>query len=747
MRTKTAAVALLCALVWPPFPGDTQTQWRRVEIDGVSVCQDESGITFRPPYDKKSAVTMGCNTLTSFSGWLSEFFGGLSLVEAQFMLLSAPVDLPPSIPAGWTEGEYFGSADPHTSGTTTFVAPGTFTNTNIDGRFYFTDDSGAHWLYTPAAADDFTVTVRVDSLNIANSAKAFLQVRDENAANSAHASVEIDPSGFIGVQRVTTAGQTSVPFGPVGTAATGACLRISNDGSQDSILLEYAPDDGAANDCSNPTYVVLGQVFASWASTNDTKYVAMGCASTSPIRPTQSTCSFSAVSVSTAAVTHSAGQATVGWNPTSYCNPPSLCDEDVGTITLTATLTGTNTAGCTLFVNTVPGTALGGGTDYTNISNAVLTWPPGETGDRTQNLTPANRAGVQSPANRGLTVVLTKNTCTDPTLVNATANVTIRDDDGAVPGTGVIFSANSECKATVSGATEAIKDANCILADWGDPSDPGSDNGTSQLCIPPTPGFNEAWTDPDCAHPDVYAYLSNDSANGGPSAARAGTYFLKLRKAGDQIGGYWAAQRGDGTENRGMVQNPPLANCVQREPCWIGFSIWVPSSYTGESILQAVHQIDPMPSIDFFEIVNGQMRVRVRHSDNPNCCTYEAPNRWFDMGPTTEPGLTLTFISTGTTSRTFPTDQWVDIVKKITFDERAGGVGEYDVYVNGALEINYDGPVGFTFAAGSISGYAWWGSYRVPSDTSTIVTYIDEIRMGHESLGASFVDVDPESYD
>jgi hypothetical protein len=70
------ASAAFCLLIVPVF-----ADWSRVQINGVSVCKDASGATFKPPYSAKADVTKACNVLTSFVPWLGTAEAGTVLTH------------------------------------------------------------------------------------------------------------------------------------------------------------------------------------------------------------------------------------------------------------------------------------------------------------------------------------------------------------------------------------------------------------------------------------------------------------------------------------------------------------------------------------------------------------------------------------------------------------------------------------------------------------------------------------------
>ena len=113
---------------------------------------------------------------------------------------------------------------------------------------------------------------------------------------------------------------------------------------------------------------------------------------------------------------------TVQFSPTTYT--PS---EEAGTVTLTVTRAGTATTALQLSYVVNDGTAVAA-TDYTDTSG-TLNWAAEEIGDKTFAITILDRDGEEQ-GNLVFTAVLTKDSG-DDTLSNATATVTIQDQDGA----------------------------------------------------------------------------------------------------------------------------------------------------------------------------------------------------------------------------------------------------------------------------------------------------------------------------
>jgi hypothetical protein len=289
---------------------------------------------------------------------------------------------------------------------------------------------------------------------------------------------------------------------------------------------------------------------------------------------------------------------------------------------------------------------------------------------------------------------------------------------------GSVLSGQSPANADI--VFEADADSASIL-EWAD-----GDDGQGQMCAGPL-----------CGTPGSYAYLTQDTARGGPSAPRAGSHFLRLSRTATQPPSQFS---GGVTGNRVIVQNQTATMMLQRQEYWVGFSLWVPASFDtavvfpessgGWNFLAGTHAHNPQPTYLYIALVpDNRLIIRSRTYAGDCCAPDIGPNFW-EAGPES---------ATGTThySGSMPRGQWVDFVFNLVSDERprnAGGIGKLHVWINGTKQVEYSGPIGYK-SRGVESGYWYLGNYAHDENVHDRTYYYDEFRFG--ANGSSYSEVAP----
>jgi hypothetical protein len=287
----------------------------------------------------------------------------------------------------------------------------------------------------------------------------------------------------------------------------------------------------------------------------------------------------------------------------------------------------------------------------------------------------------------------------------------------------VLFVATAFSRPQVADASGVVFVADAeggTLKEWTKDDGTG-DNGQSQMCDGPL-----------CGTPGSYAYMNQDTANGGPSAPRAGKYFLRLRRTAEQPTSKFS---GGVNGNRVIVQRQqdPIIDRHQVER-WAGLSMWVPGWFstailTDWNILFGWHGYGRAPTFMFAELLHDNvLRIKSRTFDG----SLDNVNWWSVSSETTH--------YTGK----FPRAQWVDFVFNYRFDHRpvsAGGIGFIRAWINGVQVIDYKGPVGYQANAGDPSAYFWMGSYAGDRNEHYRMYYYDEVRFGNSS--ATYAGVAP----
>ena len=232
-----------------------------------------------------------------------------------------------------------------------------------------------------------------------------------------------------------------------------------------------------------------------------------------------------------------------------------------------------------------------------------------------------------------------------------------------------------------------------------------------------------------CGDEGSYEYLTNDVANGGPNAARAGNYFLKLTRTEDQPSAYPAGQ-----DNANRVEVTTAGDFTERamEDRWFGMSVWVPSWVDTSNVTSwnSIGQWHGSSGND-----PGILHIWHDHEDNlvieSRTANVSLPTDWWNY-------------TTDTThySQPMPKDQWIDLVFNYRFDHTENGY--LRVWMNGNQIIDYSGPFGFRHSAGASVAYIKLGSYAGDRHEYTRTYYYDEVRWGGES--ASYESVAPSSY-
>ena len=222
-----------------------------------------------------------------------------------------------------------------------------------------------------------------------------------------------------------------------------------------------------------------------------------------------------------------------------------------------------------------------------------------------------------------------------------------------------------------------------------------------------------------CGRPGSYDYLTNDSANGGPSSARAGNYFLKLTRTSSQPLAP-VANYGNRVEftSAGFLQEKHM------EERWLGFSMYVPGNFPNSgmggwhSVFQW-HDSGPLPAVVHGELLqNNEFQIFFRTYPNA-----PVPSPWWD------------FVQQQTVySAPMPRDRWIDLVFNFRWDHRPNGSGFFKVWMDGELIVNYTGPIGFpTHSAGQNSTYFKFGSYADENKPFNRTLYYDEFRFGNSA--------------
>jgi hypothetical protein len=327
---------------------------------------------------------------------------------------------PGAPPAGWAAVQIDGSVHTLVSSVLSYTDP-IFTVGANGGEIYSTDDSFAAYYYTVPTTGDFTLTAEIvtASQEVAAS-KGGLMLRESLNSGSAHSILAVFAhNGTLVDSRVTTDGSTTSPYADGVDVILPECFRIEVDRDIPSVKYFSKAD---ATDCSTGTYTELYQEFPAWAGTAQNIYALLATTPTdSNDIGKNATTTFDQVVVSTASVTHTPGD--VGFNPTAY-----QISEESTPVTLTVSRTGDGSGACSLDYVVNDGSALAG-TDYTDTSG-TLSWTDSEIGDKTFNVTIIDRNGT-AQGNKQFTAVLTKDTCASDNLNDATATVTILDQDAA----------------------------------------------------------------------------------------------------------------------------------------------------------------------------------------------------------------------------------------------------------------------------------------------------------------------------
>jgi hypothetical protein len=338
---------------------------------------------------------------------------------------------PGAPPAGWAEVQIDGSVHALASSVLSYTDP-IFTVGANGGEIYSTDDSFAAYYYTVPATGDFTLTAEIvtASQEVVLS-KGGIMIRESLGSGSAHCMLAVFAhNGTLVDCRSATDGATSTAYFDGVDVTLPVCFRIERDDDIPSTKLLIK---ASAADCSTGTYTEVHQFFNAW-----TGYVLLA---TSPSQTgaiaKNATTTYDQVTVSTASVTHTPGD--VGFNPTAY-----QISEESTPVTLTVSRTGDGNGACSLDYVVNDGSALAG-TDYTDTSG-TLSWTDSEIGDKTFNVTIIDRNGT-AQGNKQFTAVLTKDTCASDNLDDATATVTILDQDAA----GAAWTSMGVCDSILTG--------------------------------------------------------------------------------------------------------------------------------------------------------------------------------------------------------------------------------------------------------------------------------------------------------
>lgn len=233
-----------------------------------------------------------------------------------------------------------------------------------------------------------------------------------------------------------------------------------------------------------------------------------------------------------------------------------------------------------------------------------------------------------------------------------------------------------------------------------------------------------------CCTSQSATYLSNDSANGGPSQARAGSKFLRLSRYSNQP---LAPVPGNG--NRVEVSAAGFHVEKHMQDAWIGFSVYVPSNldtskikaWRFHSIFQW-HDTGPHPGV-LQGMLEGDNDFRITSRSYNG----KPPQDWWNHMQDVEH-----------LNMKMPRDQWVDFVFRVHWDHRPlnqGGNGELEVWMNGERVVAYNGPIGFGHDYGGKSTYFKAGSYAADDNPFDRVLYYDEVRFGDQN--SSFQEVSP----
>jgi hypothetical protein len=272
---------------------------------------------------------------------------------------------------------------------------------------------------------------------------------------------------------------------------------------------------------------------------------------------------------------------------------------------------------------------------------------------------------------------------------------------------------------------EANADSASIL-EWTDI--PSGDDGQGQMCVGPS-----------CGTPGSYAYLTQDTARGGPAAPRGGSHFLRLSRTATQPPSKFS---GGVNGNRVLVEYQAATEMLRRHEYWIGFSLWVPASFDtavvfpedrGWNFLAGLHAHAGQPTFLYIALVPDNRLIIRSRTYAGDCCAPSVGPSWWEVS-----------VDTTHYDGSMPRGQWVDFVFNLVPDERprtAGGVGKLHVWINGTRQVEYNGPIGFK--GGESSGYWYLGNYAHDNNPHDRTYYYDEFRIG--TNGSSYSEVAPDS--
>ncbi len=231
-----------------------------------------------------------------------------------------------------------------------------------------------------------------------------------------------------------------------------------------------------------------------------------------------------------------------------------------------------------------------------------------------------------------------------------------------------------------------------------------------------------------CCASQSATYMSNDSANGGPASARAGSKFLRLSRGRSQA---LAPVAGHG--NRVEVSAAGFLVDRHMQDRWLGVSVYIPSSFNTSVVkahrwhsLMQWHDVGPQPGVlqVSFDGDNDITITSRNYNGSP-------PSNWWEH-----------VNEINHYQMKMPRDRWVDFAYHIHWDHRPnsqGGQGRLQVWIDQQQVVDYRGPIGFGHSPGSNSSYFKMGSYAGEDNQFDRSFYFDEVRFGDGNSSLSEV--------